>query len=360
MDHLADAPIANILILAGVIFLAVGIFGRIGGFIGSIFGNIEAGKNSRVLAGVLGVSLIVGGAWRHQASHKSAASNPLPASPAAGTTPAPSATSPPATAPTAAPTPVAGTSAPSPVPPGTTPASLTSKVPTSPAKMLAPKSQGSAKAVTPETAAAVTPPNIPTPSPSADASEANVTGGHTPTSGPTSVGNDRLIGTWTNLPDGGGIKRIEIVRVGPNLDAHFWRACTPRDCDDGTHKLGTSGNRTTFDVTSGSRHMAGSMNVFAPGVLLMTVGGYDSGTQLRWRNNKVMVKSTLSDKLQGAFARYLTAPGQKAFALHPKGGWSYQFKAASTGDAARKALQNCEKNGASGCRIILVNNDAAD
>ena len=44
MDHLTDAPIANILILAGVIFLAVGLFGHIGGFIGSIFGNIEAGK----------------------------------------------------------------------------------------------------------------------------------------------------------------------------------------------------------------------------------------------------------------------------------------------------------------------------
>lgn len=60
MEHLADAPIANILILAGVIFLAVGLFGRVGGFIGSIFGNIEAGQNSRVIAGVMGAFLIVG------------------------------------------------------------------------------------------------------------------------------------------------------------------------------------------------------------------------------------------------------------------------------------------------------------
>lgn len=69
MEHLTDAPVANILILAGILFVAVGLFGRIGGFIGSIFGNIEAGKNSRVLAGVLGVGLIVGGGWLHEHGH---------------------------------------------------------------------------------------------------------------------------------------------------------------------------------------------------------------------------------------------------------------------------------------------------
>ena len=64
MDHLADAPIANILIIAGVIFLSVGLFGRVGGFIGSIFGNIEAGKGSRILGGLLGALLILGGRLR--------------------------------------------------------------------------------------------------------------------------------------------------------------------------------------------------------------------------------------------------------------------------------------------------------
>ena len=39
MEHLTDAPVANILILAGIMFVAVGLFGRIGGFIGSIFGT---------------------------------------------------------------------------------------------------------------------------------------------------------------------------------------------------------------------------------------------------------------------------------------------------------------------------------
>jgi len=78
MDHLADAPIANILILAGVIFVAVGLFGRVGGFIGSIFGNIEAGKNSRVLAGVLGVFLIVGGGWLHERGDQATAKGSSP------------------------------------------------------------------------------------------------------------------------------------------------------------------------------------------------------------------------------------------------------------------------------------------
>jgi|HubBroStandDraft_6_1064221.scaffolds.fasta_scaffold497989_2 hypothetical protein len=88
MEHLTDAPVANILILAGIIFLAVGIFGRVGGFIGSIFGNIEAGKNSRVLAGTLGLLLIVGGGWMHEGNHKSPASNLSPSTPDSGTSPA--------------------------------------------------------------------------------------------------------------------------------------------------------------------------------------------------------------------------------------------------------------------------------
>jgi hypothetical protein len=75
MDPLTDAPVANILILAGVVFVAVGIFGRMGGFSGSIFGNIEAGRNSRALAGVLGLLLIGGGAWLHERGDKPGTSN---------------------------------------------------------------------------------------------------------------------------------------------------------------------------------------------------------------------------------------------------------------------------------------------
>jgi hypothetical protein len=87
MDHLTDAPVANILILAGILFLAVGLFGRIGGFIGSIFGNIEAGKSSRALAGVLGVALIVGGGWLHQHAGKVPAPNYAAPVPTASTWP---------------------------------------------------------------------------------------------------------------------------------------------------------------------------------------------------------------------------------------------------------------------------------
>ncbi|MGH9432825.1 MAG: hypothetical protein ACRD3T_14895 [Terriglobia bacterium] len=85
MEHLTDAPVANILILAGIIFVAVGLFGHIGGFIGSIFGSIEAGKKARVLSGVLGVALIVGGGWMHEQADKQAAvPNPSANSTAAG------------------------------------------------------------------------------------------------------------------------------------------------------------------------------------------------------------------------------------------------------------------------------------
>ena len=47
MDHLADAPIANILILAGVIFLAVGLFGRIGGFCRELFAALGCSDYQR-------------------------------------------------------------------------------------------------------------------------------------------------------------------------------------------------------------------------------------------------------------------------------------------------------------------------
>jgi hypothetical protein len=176
MDHLTDAPVANILILAGIIFLAVGLFGRIGGFIGSIFGNIEAGKNSRVLAGVLGVALILGGAWLHEGGHKSAASTP------SSTTPAPLASP-------AASTPSAGTAAPSattavaPEVPHEAPAAKTRPAQSPPVKTIKP--------VTPEASS---------PAAAHDKSPASV---------PPVSGEDSLVGTWTNLfPSADSISRI--------------------------------------------------------------------------------------------------------------------------------------------------------
>src|SRR5580658_5734024 len=199
MEHLTDAPVANILILAGIIFLAVGIFGRVGGFIGSIFGNIEAGKNSRVLAGTLGLLLIVGGGWMHEGNHKSPGSNPSPSTSASGTTPA-SSTLP------------AGTTSPSVAP------DVSREVP----KAKAPAAQPSPLETRPPTAP--------------EAAAAGTARDNSPTSKPPVVGDDRLVGNWTNLTAlSDSIKRLEVVRVGQALDARIWYNCPSGECDRGVH-----------------------------------------------------------------------------------------------------------------------------
>lgn len=65
MEHLTEVSPANFLILAGIVFLAVGVFGKVGGYLGSIFGRIEAGEKARVLSGVLGVALLITGVLMH-------------------------------------------------------------------------------------------------------------------------------------------------------------------------------------------------------------------------------------------------------------------------------------------------------
>ena len=65
MDHLTDAPAANILILAGVVFLAVAILGEVGGLLAKLFGPAKADLRSRAMAGLLGVALVVGGVKLH-------------------------------------------------------------------------------------------------------------------------------------------------------------------------------------------------------------------------------------------------------------------------------------------------------
>ncbi len=334
MDHLADAPIANILILAGVIFLAVGLFGRVGGFIGSIFGNIEAGKNSRVLAGVLGACLIVGGGWLHEDSHKQATSATPPASPAA-TTPASSA------------------------PASSGPASTTSSA-TAPAQSLAPSvpsepSKGKASRSTPERTTASTSTADPPLAKAADREKL-------PTENATPAVDDHLVGTWNSLtshPDT-DLKRIEIVQVGQGLDAHVWHYCSSGECDYGIHRLAISGTLPAYDFTRGNRRYVGTLNLYTSGVVLLSIDISEPGTLNRWHHNRVLAKSTLSEKMQGAFARYLAAPNQKAFAMTPAGAWSDQFKASSADEAAQKALQRCQGYGKPGCRVILLNNDAAE
>lgn len=54
LDHLLQAPLANILILAGLCFLGVGAVGK-------ITGKIEPDKIGRIIAGLLGLVLLVAG-----------------------------------------------------------------------------------------------------------------------------------------------------------------------------------------------------------------------------------------------------------------------------------------------------------
>jgi hypothetical protein len=61
MTHALDAPIANVLILAGLFFLAIGVLGKIGA-------KIEPGTAGRVLSGLLGAVLVVGGLIWHSAT----------------------------------------------------------------------------------------------------------------------------------------------------------------------------------------------------------------------------------------------------------------------------------------------------
>jgi|SRR5579862_1822733 len=58
IGHLVDAPLANILILAGIAFLAVGVLGKISG-------KIEPGNTGRVLSGLVGIALLVYGIYAH-------------------------------------------------------------------------------------------------------------------------------------------------------------------------------------------------------------------------------------------------------------------------------------------------------
>jgi hypothetical protein len=323
MDHLADAPIANILIIAGVIFLAVGLFGRVGGFIGSIFGNIEAGNSSRVLAGVLGGFLIIGGGWLHQLGDKAAAKNPTVAAPAV--------------TPTAiVPNPSNASVAPVPVPAATTP--------TSPAPRVAP---ASANSRTTQPTMAAKREDLPR-APSAPAAPAF---------------DDRLIGTWTNVippQKTGTVARIQIERAASGLDGHIWAKCNTGECDFGVHHMTISGNTCTFDLVSGNRRIVGSMHVYAPNILLLSGDSYEPGTSNHWHHNRVFANSNLSGKLQVAFSVYLDAPGQKAFAMTPAGAWASYRKQSTTEEAKQGALQYCQDHGWHDCRIILLNDEGLE
>lgn len=324
MDHLADAPIANILILAGVIFLAVGLFGRIGGFIGSIFGNIEAGKSSRVLAGTLGGLLILGGGWMHQQGDKAAASHPPSATPVA--TPA-----------AVVPSPSNASVAPVATPAATTPTSPASGTTPVPAK---------SKATQPTMAAKRE--NLPL---------ARAEPAHLAPARPSF--DERIVGTWTNVipPQEDGSTRIQIVRAESGLDVEMWRKCSSGECEMGVHHLAVSANTSSFDFVYNNRRLVGSMNVYAPNILLLSVDIYEPGTSHHWHHNRVFSNSNLPGQIQVAFSKYLDSPGQKAFAMTPSGRCAWHLKSNTAEEAAQTALQNCQNHGWRDCRIILVGDE---
>lgn len=329
MDHLADAPIANILIIAGIIFLSVGLFGRVGGFIGSIFGNIEAGKNSRVLAGVLGAVLIVGGAWLHQLADKTTAKNSPTATPPSNTPSGPASPVPvaPNTVTPAAPVPSPNTHLPSPKLARVIPAGDKKGLPIAP-----------------------TGPGSPAPSTVTPAAPA-------PT--PASEFDDRLEGTWNNLtPHSDSIKKIEISRSDQGLNAHAWYSCPSGDCEVGSFPVKMTQGVPMYDYASPGRHRKTSLNVFRGHMLLVSVDLFQEGSFIK-RNNWVFVRSTMPDTMISYFARYFREVSPKALALASKGAGAFA-RGSSTEDAKQRALRACVRDGGPDCKIILVNDDPAD
>ena len=63
LSHLVDAPFANILILAGLGFLAIAVIGKISG-------KIDPSATGRAMAGVVGIALLVYGIYSHSAADK--------------------------------------------------------------------------------------------------------------------------------------------------------------------------------------------------------------------------------------------------------------------------------------------------
>jgi hypothetical protein len=68
LDHLLDAPIANILIIAGIAFLGIAAVGK-------ITGKIEPDKSGRIISGLLGIVFLFGGAYKHASDDSSRGQN---------------------------------------------------------------------------------------------------------------------------------------------------------------------------------------------------------------------------------------------------------------------------------------------
>jgi hypothetical protein len=81
LSHLIDAPLPNVLILAGLAFLAIVVLGKISG-------KVEPSTTGRIMSGVLGAVLLVYGIYGHNTADTAAHNLVTPkALPARNTTP---------------------------------------------------------------------------------------------------------------------------------------------------------------------------------------------------------------------------------------------------------------------------------
>jgi hypothetical protein len=71
LSHLSDAPLANILVLAGLAFLGIGVIGKISG-------KIEPSAAGRVMAAVIGIVLLVAGIYAHATADTARAQSTQP------------------------------------------------------------------------------------------------------------------------------------------------------------------------------------------------------------------------------------------------------------------------------------------
>ena len=87
ISHLTDAPIPNLLVLAGLAFVAIAV-------LGNITAKINPSKNGRIASGVVGAALIAGGLMFHASSDatRTVATPPINSAPTTTSTQAAAAT----------------------------------------------------------------------------------------------------------------------------------------------------------------------------------------------------------------------------------------------------------------------------
>jgi hypothetical protein len=120
----------------------------------------------------------------------------------------------------------------------------------------------------------------------------------------------------------------------------------------------TSSSATlAFKYNGNGARRAGTLNLQSPNVLLLATDT-STATGHHLHHHWVMVKSTLSANMRDAFRYYFGASEHKAFAMSSGGvAWGYKYRAGSVDRAVEAAMQVCEKYGAPGCRVLLVDDD---